>query len=524
MAMASIPTSYLLLGSLFLILVALQKVLVVFLWTPLRIQRALRAQGIRGPPFHVFRGNISEFAALKAAACASPLSHNTHNISQRIFPHFAAWSAQYGNNFLYFMGNKPRLVLSDPDLCKEVLSDKLGHFTKGEAARPDLLDLLANGLVTLEGDKWAQHRRMVNPAFHVEKLKAMTPTFINLAKSMLDTWELKLQSTKNQVEIDASEEFKTLTADIISHTAFSSSYAEGKQVFQLQYEQLKVFVKLLNSIYIPGSRFLPTTMNRHRWRLSKQIETILDGIIRKRLDSTEVDSNDALGDDLLGLMLSSFKAGLQGSQPNLKLSLQDVINECKTFFFAGHETTSALLTWTVMLLSIYPEWQERAREEVINIFGLSEPDAEALNQMKVVGMILYETLRLYPPVVAILREPPRSIKLGDILIPGGTSLMIPILPLQVDPTLWGPDAQDFNPQRFGNGVVKACNHPIAFLPFSTGPRNCVGQNFALIEAKIILCMLLQRFRFRLSPGYKHSPTSSITMQPEHGMQIIVEPR
>lgn len=413
-------------------------------------------------------------------------------------------------------------MLSDPELCKEVLYGKHGNYPKGKPIRPDLLDLLANGLVVLNGERWSQHRRMVNPTFYIEKLKALTPTFTNLATNMIDTWQSKLQIAKDQVEIDVSEEFKSLTADIIAHTAFGSSYAEGKQVFQLQYEQQKIFGKLIGSFYIPGSRFLPTALNRHRWSLSKQIETILDGIIRKRLDSAELNRIGTFGEDLLGLMLSAFKEESEGSHSNLKMSLQDVIDECKTFFFAGHETTSSLLTWAVMLLSIHPEWQERAREEVISLFGLSYPNAEALNQLKIVGMILNETLRLYPPVVLLLREAPRSLKLGNFMIPAGTILTIPILPLQVDPTLWGPDAHDFNPQRFANGVLKACQHPMAFFPFSAGPRNCVGQNFAMIEAKIVMCMVLQRFRFRLSPGYKHCPTSSITLQAEHGMQIIIE--
>lgn len=521
--MTSIPTSYFLLFSSSLIVVALLKVLLVFLWKPLLVHKALRAQGIQGPPFRAFVGNLPEFAALRAAARASPLPSLTHDIAPRVLPHWPLWSAQYGSIFLYWMGSIPRLALSDPELCKEMLFDKLGLYPKAQAARPDLIDLLGNGLVLLEGEKWAQHRRIVNPAFYMEKLKAMTPAFVDLARNMLDTWQLKLQSVKNQVEIDVSEEFKTLTADIISHTAFGSSYAEGKKVFKLQYEQQIIYEKLVGSFYIPGSRFLPTAMNRHRWSLSKQIQIILEGIIRKRMPTTESNKDGTvLGDDLLGLMLSAFKEELQGSQSNLKMSLQDIIDECKTFFFAGHETTSSLLTWTVMLLAINPEWQERAREEVIDLFGTSPPEAEALNQMKVVGMILYEALRLYPPVIASARVASISMKLGNLSIPQGTSLMVPILPLHVDPTLWGPDAQDFNPQRFANGVSKACKHPMGFQPFSVGPRNCVGQNFAMMEAKIVVCMVLQRFRFCISPGYKHSPTSLITLQPEHGMQIIVE--
>ncbi|MCO5599536.1 hypothetical protein L7F22_053642 [Adiantum nelumboides] len=428
-----------------------------------------------------------------------------------------------GKVYLYGLGNWIRLVLGDPELCKEVLYNKLGHYPKSELLRPELQDLLADGLVALEGEKWAQHRRIVNPAFYMEKLKEMTPTIIGLVASMLDAWQAKLELASGQVEVDVRKEFNTLTADIIAHTAFGSSYAEGKQVFELQYEQQRIFGQLLGTIGIPGSRFLPTTFNKHRWRLSKQINSILTGIIQKRLGVTESGSKTALKDDLLGLMLAASKEESKGSHEKMKLTLQDIVAECKTFFFAGHETTSSLLTWAVFLLSIYPEWQERARDEVKDLFGTYHPDAEALSKMKVVGMILHETLRLYPPVVIILRKASKSLKLRDLEIQKGTTLLIPISLLHTDPTFWGSDAQEFNPERFANGMLKACSHPVAFLPFSLGPRNCVGQNFAMIEAKVALCMVLQRFQFHLSPGYKHSPATFVTLQPEHGMQIILEP-
>ncbi|MCO5605445.1 hypothetical protein L7F22_059629 [Adiantum nelumboides] len=351
----------------------------------------------------------------------------------------------------------------------------------------------------------------------------MTPTIIGVVASMFDAWQAKLQLASGQVEVDVRKEFNTLTADVIAHTAFGSSYAEGKQVFELQYEQRRIFGQLQGTIGIPGSRFLPTTFNKHRWRLSKQINSILTGIIQKRLGITESGSKIALKDDLLGLMLAASKEESKGSHETMKLTLQDIIAECKTFFFAGHETTSSLLTWAVFLLSIYPEWQEKAREEVKDLFGTSHPDAEALSKMKVVGMILHETLRLYPPVTAILRKASKSLKLRDLNIQKGTLLFIPISMLHTDPTFWGSDAQEFNPERFANGMLKACSHPVAFLPFSLGPRNCVGQNFTMIEAKVALCMVLQRFQFHLSPGYKHCPATYVTLQPEYGMQIIMEP-
>lgn len=510
-----------LLVATFFFIIAASKILYAVCWTPLRIQQALRAQGITGPPYRILHGNLSEFLALTNEARASSMPPTCHDIMPRVLPHYRKWSKEYGNPFLYWLGYRSRLTVSDPDLCKEILSNKFGHYPK-PGSRPDLKDLLGDGLLMLEGEKWAQHRRIVNPAFFIEKLKAMTPTIANVAAEMLHNWQQQLQEEGISKEINVHEEFGTLTADIIAHTAFGSSYAEGKEVFKLQYEQQVLFEKIGRSVYIPGSRFVPSATNRYRWKLNQQISTTLQKIIDSRLDSPKVGRSDLYGNDLLGLMMAAYRMELQGSQKNLKMGMQEIIDECKTFFFAGHETTASLLTWTVMLLAVYPEWQEQAREEVFTHCCTNHPTAEVLNQLKIVGMVLNESLRLYPPAIAVFREASNEMKLGNILIPRGTTLFLPILALHVNPDYWGNDAHVFNPLRFVDGVLKACKHPMAFLPFSTGPRNCVGQNFALMEAKIVLSMILQRFRFHLSPGYKHAPSVVLTLQPEYGVQIIFE--
>ncbi|MCO5595539.1 hypothetical protein L7F22_049584 [Adiantum nelumboides] len=259
--------------------------------------------------------------------------------------------------------------------------------------------------------------------------------------------------------------------------------------------------------------FLPTSTNRHRWTLRKQITEKLEGIVKKRLSLP----SDAYGSDLLGLMLSALK---DEGQNDPSMSLQEIIDECKTFHFAGHETTSSLLSWTDMLLAHHSEWQEYAREEVHSVLGNSSP--RRLPESIKDGMVLQESLWLYPPVRGVLRKTTKDGKFGCMTVPKGTGFFMGILPLHIDRELWGTDALEFNPQRFANGVFKACKHPSAFLPFGSGPRICVGQNFAMMEAKIVLCMILQKFRFRLSPGYIHAPMQLLTLQPEHGVQILLE--
>lgn len=137
-------------------------------------------------------------------------------------------------------------------------------------------------------------------------------------------------------------------------------------------------------------------------------------------------------------------------------------------------------------------------------------------------MIIEESLRLYPPVPAIKRKVFKEVQLGNLTLPSYTELYISPLALHHDPKIWGEDVHLFRPERFSEGIVKATkNNTVAFLPFGFGPRTCVGLSFAMIEAKIALSMILQRYRFTLSPTYIHSPVQLFMIRPQHGVQVIL---
>ncbi|VAH43419.1 unnamed protein product [Triticum turgidum subsp. durum] len=269
-----------------------------------------------------------------------------------------------------------------------------------------------------------------------------------------------------------------------------------------------MFVKLI--------RYLPTEKNLKIWKLDKDVRSMLMNIIKTRLENKDT---MGYGNDLLGLMLEAC-APEHGQNPIL--SMDEIIDECKTFFFAGHDTSSHLLTWTMFLLSTHPEWQEKLREEVLRECGNGAPTGDMLNKLQLVNMFLLETLRLYGPVAVIQRKAGSDLEVGGIKVPEGTVLTIPIATIHRDKEVWGEDANEFKPMRFENGVTRAGKHPNALLSFSSGPRSCIGQNFAMIEAKAVIAMILQRFSFSLSPKYVHAPMDVITVRPKFGLPMVLK--
>ncbi|PSS33601.1 Cytokinin hydroxylase [Actinidia chinensis var. chinensis] len=482
--------------------------------TPRRITKIMERQGVVGPKPRFLVGNILDTASLVAKSTSKDMDSINHDIVGRLLPHFLAWSKNYGKRFIYWNGTEPRMCLTETKLIKELLSRYSTKAGKSWLQQQGSKHFIGKGLLMANGDDWHHQRHIVAPAFMGDKLKGY-------ARYMVECTGQMLQSLNNAVDLGQTEfeigEYMTrLTADIISRTEFDCSYDKGQQIFHCLTVLQNLCAQSSRHLWFPGNRFLPTKYNREIKSLKMEVEKLLMEIIQSRKDCVEIGRSNSYGNDLLGMLLNE----MQKKRGNgFSLNLQLIMDECKTFFFAGHETTALLLTWTVMLLASNPEWQDKVRAEVKQVCGGGAPSIEDLSKLNLLNMVINESLRLYPPASVLPRMAFEDFQLGDLHIPKGLSIWVPVLAIHHSEELWGKDVNEFNPDRFASKSYT----PGRFIPFAAGPRNCVGQSFAIMEAKIILAMLITRFSFTISENYRHAPVIVLTVKPKYGVQIRLNP-
>ncbi|KAF8038774.1 hypothetical protein BT93_B1353 [Corymbia citriodora subsp. variegata] len=440
----------------------LTKLLHKLWWEPIRVQRAMASQGIRGPPYKFIHGCTKEMSELKKDVMMKknePMMTNvSHEILPIVEPHIHKWNKLYGGIYLHWYGPQAFLFISDTELVKEVLNNRDKTYVKPEFPG-GIKKILGDGLVTTEGQKWARQRRLAHLAFHGESLKGMIPAMVDSVHALLERWQ-NLEAK----EVELFKEFATITSDAIR-------------------------VAVL-------------------------------GIIEKREEKVSAGEMDDYGNDFLGSLLKAY----HDPDESKRITIDDLVDECKTFYFAGQETTSSTLTWTIFLLAIHGDWQKQARKEVTDVLGNEDPNQEGIMKLKTIGMIINESLRLYPPVPSVIRKVERWVTLGNLSLPPGIALHVPIVTIHHNPRIWGDDVHLFKPERFAGGIAEATNNDAAaFLPFGLGPRNCVGSNFAMTETKIALAMILRRYSFALSPDYVHLPAHILTIRPQHGLKVILHP-
>ncbi|CAA7059554.1 unnamed protein product [Microthlaspi erraticum] len=483
---------------------------------PVRAQKKLRENGFIGPPPSFPLGNLNDMKKLKIALVmddekkksSTIINHDIHSIA---LPHFARWQQQYGKVFVYWLGIEPFVYVADPEFLSVMSKGVLGKsWGKPNVFKKDREPMFGTGLVMVEGDDWIRHRHIITPAFSPLNLKTMTNMMVESTSNMLDRWAIQINSG-NQ-EFDMENEIIGTAGEIIAKTSFGVTGDSGTQVLKnLRAVQFALF----NSnryVGVPFSNVLGFKQFTKAKALGREIDGLLLSIINERKRSLVKGDGDH--HDLLGMLLKADKG---------KFTATELVDECKTFFFAGHETTALALTWTFMLLAIHPEWQDTIRDEIRQVIGDSEIEYSKLAGLKKMSWVMNEVLRLYPPAPNAQRQARKDIEVNGRVIPNGTNIWIDVVAMHHDVELWGDDVNEFKPERFDGDLHGGCKSKMGFMPFGFGGRMCIGRNLTTMEYKIVLSLVLSRFEISVSPGYRHSPKYMLSLRPGYGLPLIVRP-
>ncbi|KAL7144837.1 hypothetical protein ABFS83_07G038900 [Erythranthe nasuta] len=487
---------------------------------PRKIERMLRKQGMNGNPYRFLYGDSKETSLMYEKAYSKPIGVND-DIAPRIMPNILHTMNKYGNYSFLWMGPRPRIFINDPAIGRHVIS-KYKVFLKTFSITNYAVKLIVDGLANVEGEEWNKSRAKFNPLFNMDKLKPMIPSFKMCCEDIMNKWK-EIASTKlgGSFEVDMFAETRIYTSAVMARLMFSSTYTEEIKETFLQLGELGVIAELASKLLnIPGEEYLPTKRNRRIREIEQFVRVSIIGMIKERLNKTTVPASGEY--DLLDVLLEELYKGSITKESERQSIIEYAVRECRTFFFAGFESSSSLMTWTMVMLSVHPEWQTKAREEIFQVLGdKKDISSDDISKLKIVTMIVNETLRLYPPIMEISRLIAEDIQVGEKIIPKGAMVTFPILVFHRSTEIWGPDAAEFKPDRFADGVMKASNGVSAFLPFGWGPRICIGMNFAVLESKTFIVSLLRSFSAELSPAYTHAPSVAISVQPQLGAAIVL---
>jgi cytochrome P450 len=394
--------------------------------------------------------------------------------------------------------------VSDADIAHEVLVEKADQFHKAKMVKESFRPFIGNGLLISEGDFWKRQRKLTQPAFHSKRIEAYAIVMVEHTQKMLDGW-------RDGETRFIDREMMKLTLGIVCKTLFDADVSsDAEHVGELMTEVLDASNKrLFAAVRLPDWVKTPK-----RSRLRQHIVE-LDAIIQRFVSERRASGEDR--GDLLSMLLMAVDEGDDSQMTDKQLR-----DEAMTLFIAGHETTAMALSWTWYLLAQNPEWMTKLQAEVDIALQGRSPTLRDLANLPLGEMVLKEAMRLYPPAISVGREPIADMEVGGYAVKQGDMVQVSIYGLHYQEKYF-PKPDVFDPTRFTAENEKQIPR-YAYLPFGAGPRVCIGNQFAMMEARLILATMLQHFDLNLMQGQTVIPEVLLTLRPKNGIQMKVKAR
>lgn len=391
-------------------------------------------------------------------------------------------------------------LLRHPDAIKHVLVDNNHNYDKATRGYDVLRQFLGNGLLTSNGDFWRRQRRIAQPAFHRRRIEGFAETMVSDTLDMLRRWD-ELAALGNTV--DLAHEMMSLTLRIVGKTLLSTDVHDTADQVGNAVTVLNEWADGAIDSLLPIGFPTPATLRARD--ASRKLDRIIGEIIARRRAGEHAE-------DLLGMLMEAKDAETGESMTDKQLR-----DEVMTMFLAGHETTANALAWTFYLLSTHPDIERRVRAELDGVLGGAPPTMSDLPRLPYLLQVIKETMRLYPPAWMIDRHTIADDEILGYRIRKGTLVLVSPYVTHRHPEYW-PNPEGFDPERFSPANEEA-RPRYAYFPFGGGPRQCIGNAFAMMEAQLIVAAVLQRFRPWLVPGHPVAPETLITLRPRWGLRM-----
>lgn len=395
-------------------------------------------------------------------------------------------------------------MVMDPPSLKRILKDKADDYPKSEEAQAMLRPALGNGLFLAEGAHWRWQRRAAMPVFAPRNLTALTPVMTEAAE------DVSSRVAQASGPIDMYQEMLQTAFEVIAAVSMSQDTAIPREVAHKaidRYLETAGKASFLDILKIPG--FVPRPGRAVAHFLISDLKRAADRAVRSRMGREPADPPPLL--DLL--------IGASDPKTGRKMTAEELRDNLLTFLVAGHETTALALAWSIYLVGFDQTVQDRARAEAQAVLGGRAATADDVPKLGYIRQIVHEAMRLYPPVAMLSRTATAPDTLRDREVRAGDVMLLPFYALHRNECVWdNPHA--FDPDRFAD--LKAIDR-FAYLPFGAGPRVCLGMDFGMQEAVIVLATLLSRFRFTPVPGRDPEPVMILSLRPGGGVWMDVEP-
>ncbi|HEY0460899.1 MAG TPA: cytochrome P450 [Pyrinomonadaceae bacterium] len=419
-------------------------------------------------------------------------------------PGFLTKLSKLGDVSAFRIGKIQAFFINHPDLIRDLLVTNHSKFMKGRALQR-AKGLLGEGLLTSEKEFHLRQRRMIQPAFHRNRINEYAKSMIELGERMAGEWRA------GEVR-DIDKEMMRLTLWIVGKTLFSASVEDAADEVG---KAMTTIISMFNFILLPFSELLEKLPIPPITKLKNARQT-LDEVIYKIIDERRASGEDK--GDLLSMLLVA-----QDEETGGAMTDKQIRDECLTLFLAGHETTANALTWTFYLLSQNPEVERKFHAELLEVLGDKPITPEDYGRLKYTEAVLGESMRLFPPAWGIGRLATEDHEFGGFKIPKKSLVLVSPFVIQHDARFW-ENAQTFEPERWETLSVKEAGNRFIYFPFSKGVRSCIGESFAWMEGVLLLAVLGRKWKLSLMPEQKIGHQAMITLRPKYGMKMKIEER